>query len=413
MNKNFLIMFSLLIALIVSGPLSRMTGFVIGGADVSVQETVSGKITGLNYKSNLNVSEIQNITAEFTDTGSVPVTSRIELTLYFYNSTRLDPIAYYYDSYVNLLPGEKRSFSVSLMPPSYGTYYIKVRVPYETKVTELWGVFSVSVIYVTPPPIVVIMPQEQGTITFNTQGGGIARLTSEYQKNYDLNPGQSVLISVNAINTGDVALNNLRFSTSTSNLITTEVNPKLLANLDANSSNFFLISLTLPKDIPLGNYPLNFEIMSDRAVERGTINLNVTSAELSIKDDVNRTILNYEYLVSDLEKKMADAISEGLDVTEAQRSLDLAKEGLQRAKEYFLSGDYQAAKDRLDEIKKNFEDVVFQLANARLNLYVTPAFSPLIILLFAILVGIFFFLLLRRRRKDRRPKLLREVGEET
>jgi hypothetical protein len=413
MNKTFLIMFSLLIALILAGPVSRMTGFVISGADVSVQGTISGKITGLNYKSNLNVSEIQNITAEFTNVGSMPIASRIELTLYFYNETRLEPIAYYYDSYVQLLPGDKRSFEISLIPPYYGTYYIKVRVPYETKVTELWGVFSVSVIYITPPPVIVIMPQTQGTVTYNTQGGGISSLTAEYQKSYDLNPGQSQLISVNAINNGDVILYNLRFSTSTSNLITTEVNPKVLSILNANRSNFFLISVTIPKDIPLGVYPLNFEIMSDKAVTTGSISLNITSAEISLKDEVNRTILNYDYLVSDLEKKVADAISEGLDVTEAQKSFDSAKEGLQRAKEYFLTGDYQSARDKLDEIKKDFEDVVFQLANARLNLYVTPAFSPFIILIFAIIVGIIFLFLLRRRRENRRPKLFREVSEET
>jgi LPXTG-motif cell wall-anchored protein len=67
----------------------------------------------------------------------------------------------------------------------------------------------------------------------------------------------------------------------------------------------------------------------------------------------------------------------------------------------------------LDEVKKDFEDVVFQLANAQLKLYAAPAFSPFIIIIAAILIGVIFLVLLRRKREKRRPKLLREVSEET
>ena len=97
----------------------------------------------------------------------------------------------------------------------------------------------------------------------------------------------------------------------------------------------------------------------------------------------------------------------------AQRSFERAKLGLQIAKEYFNSGDYESAKDRLDRVKKDFGDVVFQLANSQLKFYAAPAFSPFLIIIIAILIGIIFLFLLRRKREKRRPKLLREVSEET
>ena len=414
MNKVFLIIFSLTIVLIFINSLSKITGFILGQAEVSIKESLLGKITGLDYKYSLNISDIQNITAEFTNIGSLPLTAKIEITVYYYNETRLDPVAYYYDSYVHLFPGMKRSYKVAFTPPYYGNYYIKVRVPYDTKVTELWGSFTVSFFFPPVPPIIIIIPPSApGEVTYKIIEAGIPRLTAEYQKNYDLNPGQSILISINANNTGEVSLLNLRFSTSTTSLIETEVNPKTLMILRPNTSSLFLLSVTIPKDTPIGVYPLNFEIICDKTIETGTIYLNVTSVEISIRDEVYQTILNYDYLISELEKKISDAIAEGVDVTTAQRSFERAKLSLQIAKDYFNSGDYESARDRLDEVKKDFEDVVFQLANARLKLYAAPAFSPFIIIIVAILMGLIFLILLRRRRERRRPKLLREVSEET
>jgi hypothetical protein len=413
MDKVFLIIISLIVVLIFINPVSKITGLILEEAEVSIKESLVGKITGLDFKSVLNISEVQTITAEFTNIGSLTLTSKIEITIYYYNGTRLDPIAYYYDSYVQLKPGLKRSYKTAFMPPYYGTYYIKVRVPYDTKVTELWGSFSVTFFFPPVPPIIIVVPPAgEGTVTYKIIEAGIPRLTAEYQKNYDLNPGQSILISVNATNTGQVSLLNLRFSTSTTSLIETEINPKTLMILRPNTSSLFLLSVTIPKDTPLGVYPLNFEIICDKTIETGTISLNITSVEISIKDDVYQTILNYDYLISELEKKISDAISEGIDVTNAERSLERAKLGIQIAKEHFYAGNYEDARDRLDEIKKDFEDVVFQLANAQLKFYAAPAFSPFLIIIIAILLAI-IFLYLRSRKKEKRPRLLKEVGEET
>jgi len=414
MNKVFLIIFLLVIALIFINPVSKMTGFILGQAEVSIKESLLGKVTGLDYKYSINISEIQNITAEFTNIGSLPLTSKMEITIYYYNETKLDPVAYYYDSYVNLLPGMKRSYKVTFTPPYYGNYYIKVRVPYDTKVTELWGSFSVTFVFPPVPPIIIIVPPSgTGNITYKILEAGIPRLTAEYQNKYDLNPGQSILIPINANNTGEVSLLNLRFSTSTTSLIETDINPKTLMILRPGTSYLFLLSVTIPADTPIGVYPLNFEIICDKTVETGTISLNVTSVEVSIRDEVYQTILNYDYLVGELEKKISDAIAEGVDVTDAERSLERAKLGLQVAKDYFNSGDYESARNRLDEVKKDFEDVVFQIANAQLKLYAAPAFSPFIIVIVAIIIGLIFLVVLRRRKEKRRPKLLREVSEET
>jgi hypothetical protein len=414
MNKVFLIVISLLLIFTFSHFIFSITGFEITGADVNIEEKIQGMITALAFKPLISITEFQNITAEFTNIGSVPVTQRLEEIVYFYNETKLDPVAYYYDSSVYLAPGMKRAYKTVFTPPYYGTYYIKAKSYYETKITERWGVFSV-VYYATPlPPIVVVVPPSGGgPITYVINEAGVPRLSLEYQKKYDLYPGQSLLISVTAKNTGETELLDLKLSTSISNLINIEVNPKVLPELKVNNSNIFLISLDIPKDIPTGEYPLSFELISDKTMESGSITLNITSREVSIKDEVHQTILNYEYLLNDLEKKISDATSEGLDVSLAQKSFDNAKEGLDKAKEYYDLEEYDKAKEKLDEVKKDFEDIVFQLANAQLKLYIAPAFSPYPIILFAIIIGIIFLFIIRRRRGKKRPKLLREISEET
>jgi len=415
MKSIFLLIASIVLILVFSNSIFNITGLVLGTADINITEKLQGRITALDFQSVINITDTQNITAEFTNIGSLPLTARIEETIYYYNNTKLDPVAYYYDSYVQLLPIMKRSYRTVFTPPYYGTYYIKARVPYETRVTERWGVFSV--IYFVPPvsPIIIIVPSgTMGPISYVTKESGVPKLSAEYQKSYDLYPGQSLLISINAKNTGNITLNDLKLSTSLPSLITSDVNPKVLGDLKIGDSALFLISLNIPKDIPIGVYPLIFEIVSDKIMEPGTILLNITSKEVSIKDEVYQTLLNYEYLLNELEKKISDAIAEGLNITLAQASFDRAKEGVQRARDYYNSGEYEEARSKLDEIKKDFGDTVFQLAHAKLKLrVVAPAFSPFLIIFLAIIVAIIFLFYLRAKKKKKRPKLLGEVSEGT
>ncbi|OGI11554.1 hypothetical protein A3K64_03550 [Candidatus Micrarchaeota archaeon RBG_16_36_9] len=415
MNKVFLLVLSLAIVVILSRFFISITGFSVGEADVSIMDKLQGKITTLVFRSAINISDLQNITTEFTNIGSLPMNARIEENIYYYNATKLDPVAYYYDSSVYLMPIMKRIYKTVFTPPYYGTYYIKVRVPYETKVTEMWGVFSV--VYTAPPPqqiVVVVPPSISGEINYIEKEAKIPKIFLDYQKNYNLYPDQSLLISVNVNNVGNTNIHNLRLSTSTYNLITTEVNPKVVSSLGVNKSVIFLISLSIPKSITPSVYPLDFEAISDNAREIGSISLNVTSLNVSAKDEIYQTILNYDYLMNELEKSITEAVSEGLDVSIAQRSFESAKENLNNAKDYYNSGDYDNAKDKLDKVKKNFEDVVFQLAHAQLRFYVAPAFSPFLIVILAIIAAIMFLVFLKTRKKgEKRPKLLREVSEET
>jgi hypothetical protein len=222
-----------------------------------------------------------------------------------------------------------------------------------------------------------------------------------------------LLISINAKNSGEVDLYDLKMSTSISNMIIIDVNPKVLPFLKVNDSNIFLISLDIPKNMPIGMYPLSFELISDKTMESGSLLLNITSPQVSSKDEVHQTILNYEYLSNELENKISEVAAQGIDVSLANRSFEKAQRELNEAKEYYNSGDYDSAKKKLDEVKKDFEDVVFQLANSQLKLYVAPAFSPYPIIIFIIIVAALFLFVLRSRRKKKRPKLLGEASEET
>ena len=94
--------------------------------------------------------------------------------------------------------------------------------------------------------------------------------------------------------------------------------------------------------------------------------------------------------------------------------LDNAKRNLQRARERFDEEDYEDARDLLDRIKRDLEDVVFELAAISFRVYVYPAYSPflILILLLMILIGIIIAIYLYKKRKMKKPKLIREFTEE-
>ncbi len=87
---------------------------------------------------------MQNITVEFTNTGTEKYTTTIEETIYIYEDGELNSTAQFYDYELNLTPGMRRDFETNYVPPRYGTYYIKVLVNYGNRRTETWGVFRVS-----------------------------------------------------------------------------------------------------------------------------------------------------------------------------------------------------------------------------------------------------------------------------
>lgn len=416
MNKIFLVGIFLVITLLFFYyNVGRITGF--NAFDVSIKERIQGNIL-LNYNSTVNLTEMQNITVEFINTGSTNYSARIELTIYMYNNTSgsLESLATYYDSSVFLNPSERRIFNTVFLPNQVGVYYIKARVPYGFRLAEIWGSFFVTWSYNIQPQVIHVVTSYGGGTIPAQKESIIVNLDLSYKNKYDLYPGQKVLIDVTANNTGTINLHGLKLFSSTTQYINFDVNPKEIYELESKESKIFLISLELSKDIPPGEYDFFFEMIGQEIRKSGTIKLNVTSVAQArpLKEEVNDTILNYEYLIVELDHEIYLATLEGFNTTRAEGYLDDARKNLEKAKELFNEGKYDEARDILDLVKRDLEKVVFELATISFKVYYYPAYSPflILILLLMIIIGLIIFYLLYRKRKKKKPKIIKEFTEE-
>ncbi len=416
-NKIFLIsIFSIIIAfLMFYYNLDGITGFV--GADVSIKSKTDGNIL-LSYDYSVNLTTSQNITAEFVNTGSTSYTARIETTVYYYNNTtgNLNELVTYYDASTFLYPGERQRFTTSFLPLRIGSYYIKVRVPYDAKVGEQWGSFYVYWYWSQTPEIIhVITYPGGGTIPAQTEVG-ITGLELEYKDEIDLYPKQEILLSVDAKNTGTINLHNMKFYSSTTEYIEFEVTPKEIYELGFGEHTIFLISLKVSEDIPEGEYDFYFEVLCLETRRTGNIKLNVTSlAKPPLKDEIYETILNYEYLITELDYEIYLTSSKEFNTSRAERYLDNARRNLKGARECFDEEDYECSRDYLDRVKRDLENVVFELAAISFRVFVYPAYSPflILILLLMILIGaIIVFYLYKKRKKEKKPRIIKEFTEE-
>lgn len=388
-----------------------ITGFYPkGNTTVEVSGLLKGEISALVYRASVEFAQIQDIEVEFTNTGSEAYNVKIEVTLYWNNNSKLQQMAYYYDSEVLLNPGMARTYKISFLPPNLGLYYIKVKVNYDSRVVEKWGAFYV-VYTVTPQPIYIITPSPTPT---PVQEVGPASMGLEYPQNVTIVRGETKLFSILVKNTGNVSLNNVSLYISTSNLIDFEINPKIMPKLLPNNSVIFLISVYTPNTTPEGKYPFDFKVMSDKVREGRSIDLEVTSIPPPIGEDVYNTILNYQYLINEIQHEIDDAASSGIDVRIPQFSLDKAKVALEIARDYYDRGMYEDAKKKLEEVRGYLEDAVLQLALANIVI-IMPSYLQFLFVLILIVIPIIFFVFWKRRKKEKekekKPKLLRSTEE--
>ncbi len=391
-----------------------ITGFVGANFSLNVSEVLKGELL-LSYKEQLEWGEFQPIVVDFLNVGSVNLEEKIEVRIYYNYGGKLQLLAYYYDMQTILKPGESRTYKVNFLPPTIGTYYIKVRVPYDGKVIETWKAFIV--IYIPPPPQVeIITLPAPPSVSAPTEivETGVPRMEIECPENVTITQGESKLLSILVKNTGQVSLKNMRLSVSTSSLFGIEINPKEVFKVSPNETAVFLVLVSVPKQAFVGNYPFDFEVITDKIKEGRRINIEVVSALPPIEEEVREEILNYEYLISEIQAQIDVAASKGLDVSKAQASLDKAKISLEIAKSYYNQGNYYDAKKKLDELRDYIQDAVFQLSLVQIPVYypVFP-FLPLILLLIIIIVMILVIILIRKKKKEekelKRPKLLRGI----
>jgi hypothetical protein len=269
--------------------------------------------------------------------------------------------------------------------------------------------------YIAPTQEVIHIITSYGGGTIPAQREyGVTELELQYNDTVKLYPGQKILLNIRLNNTGTINLHNLKFYSSTTEYIGFEVNPKEIYELGFGESSIYLVSLETSKDTPTGEYEFFFEVIGLETKRSGSINLVVTSEVKSIKGEVYDNILNYQYLIADIDHEMYLASLKGFNTSRAEVYMEDAKEKLKQAKGLYDDGKYEEARDLLDIVKKDLENVVFEIAAVSFMLYTYPAFSPYLILLLLVIIviALVIFLYLYRKRKSRKPRLIKAFTEE-
>ena len=488
--RRFFIVLIIAILLFFSYFLVNLTGFAINNdtIEVSIGEKLNGKLTALSYPSGLWLGQIVDIAAEFQNTGSVNLTTNIEIRVYRYHDNKLNLSATYYDFSKKIVPGSQRIYRVIYFPYADGPYYIQARAPYDGKISELWGAFYVYPLNWTPPiydcptqcvyngytygacrqecqleetenagicsnplypkcccggynlttiststiegnvttsstPFTVpttattsvattSVLTTTSTIGLTTSTIGIPKIEIEYPEEIEIYPGESKFVNIIVNNTGEVSFTRLRLYLSTTRLINTTINPKVVFDLPVGESVIFLVTLDAPSTIPPGEYPFDFELISKEIKAEKSSLIKVLSEEISLKDLVYRTILNYKLLITQIDNEIISMHMKRYDVRLANQSITYAKANLTYAEELYDLEGYEDAWNTLKDVKKNIEDAVFHLGHATLQIRAEPTIFLIIILILPILVTIIFVTYYMLKKKEtERPRLLRNIKQ--
>jgi hypothetical protein len=410
-KAHFAIILLLLIAIFLARNLLSKIGFgVLSMLNVSIKEKISGKLL-LAYQPSIEIGNQQNIYTEFINTGTNPVTEKIEVRVYGYVNGTLKPLAYYYDISVPLAVGMRRGFKSVFVPPSTGLYYIQAKASYDTRVVEVWGAFSVYYPPAQVIPIYVPVPAPAPPVVVPPVVGA-PELALEYPDAVKFYAGEKKLINISVKNVGTAAAHNLKLYISTSSLIDIEVHPKQFPVLDLNKTLIFVVSIGIPSEMQEGIYPLDFEVMNDEGIKKaGKISIQVMLVPPPEEEEIYQKILNYEFLISEIQREINSAFLQGYDVSLANKSLSLARISIEKAKDYLKLKKMKEARKELENVEKNIKDAALQLASALLYIYRPPAILwwLIILIISAIAIGILIYFYMKRKR--RRPKLLQRIEE--
>lgn len=396
--------------------------------DVSVKPAVKIRVSTFSYEQYIyGLGSTTNISVEVENIGSTTYEEKIDLMIK--NST-LDELAHYYDSTTKLDPGERKSFVVFYRPTDYGVYYIHLRVYYaNTKRTESWGVFYV--INSTVNQSVIIVPPSEDTgegightetatsIQAKKEGMRGQPLKKQYLKDLlielpdrvEVPKGDIMVFPARVINIGNSTQYSLRVVSDVENM-SIDFFPKLVSKLQKNESVVFMISVGVPFETAVGLYPLELEFVSDSLRERKKTIINVT--DIGLKEIVYQTILNYKFIIGELEIQIQNSSENGIDVEEMQNRLLKIKMEMAIAENDYLNGRYEESYQKLANIRQSIQK--FMLDFAIINIPVYVSFRALEIIIYTLLVLLLLLLialyLIKRVKKEaQKPKMLREATE--
>lgn len=461
------LVFSILLCLSFYLPLNQTGKGATSEINTSIREKMDIDFTAFNLPSSISIIDNANITIEVTNTGSTTYNST--MTIYVYNlsnGTQLNLLSTYVDSTRVLYPGNSRGQMYIFAPASEGSYFVKGSVRYSVRVKEIWGSFQATGFSQLPPPPPPPPSGNQTNQTNQTQppssggggstgggggagGGGQAQqgngtgggtgtgsgtgtstgtvpITLPSQPPVSIVPSAaavsldfperiiiyrniSSLLGIKVTNTGGATISGLNMYVSTPTLFNTDINPKGKQFIFKNDSLTFLITL-FTSDAPIGEYTLEFKMISGSITKEGAVILDVKEAPSTLKDLIYLRILNYRFLVNDISSQINSLGIKGYDVSVPRRFITAAKDGIDRAQAFYDENENVKAFGELLDVEQNLKDAVFTLGNVAVKLYAVQR-ADYYLLIFVVPV-VLFLIILRRRRKDRRPKLLREAKEE-
>lgn len=399
MNNKMVVAVVMLIAALSVCYINSLTGF-IPAVSVGVAPSSAVQIN-LNFNSSIYYRQSQNITAESLNIGSMPIDQRIEV---YIRDTNLTYLATYLDGYNTLQPGQTRGFQVTYLPNMTGFHWIYVKVPFAVGEQTKWGIF-----YVRPPdPIYVYIGGESsggGTRTVQEKiqhvGPFIIDLEIEYQKDIVMLRQQSYVTPIILRNQGNVELQNisvnLRYILPVVDLI-----PKEIESLPPGASVTLLLYLTVPKEFELGQYPVEFDVMTgNESLATKTITIDIR--ESNLKEEAYMMLTNYMYISHIIEREMLLASIDGKDISNVTGFVESAKQGINEALKMFNKEEYQATIDKLqNDVKPDLEAATRELAKLVAISIILPGFLTYLILILAlILVPLMILLFWRFRKKNK------------
>ncbi len=318
----------------------RVVFSIINSSNNTVHQEVSDPFS-------LSVSEAKRIT--FGWTADVPTGSYSAHAKYVVNGTVLSEIQYNFEVVLIIcIPGETKCFDNEVRVCSYdGTRWLFL---------EYCEYGCSNGACIQPPPA----PQPGIQVS-----KPVANIYVEYPDTVEIPQGVNYTIPLKVVNIGDVILHNLNLSVKHSGNMSVSITSSFVPVLDINSSVIFSIEVSVPYNMPIGEYWIDWEISAEEISKKGRIIANITVTSLKAKCE--ELISHYSWLLDYMEKEIKIAEFEGADVTKLKKLIDEARDDFDIAKKFYSFGMYLESLEKLESVRKKIEYIVIELKKAKIE----------------------------------------------
>lgn len=395
--------------------------------NISIAPLDDGYISYFGFPEEITQYSRMNITVEFTNSGSTTYTKKTELDIYGMVGENFTVLYNRSGGTSSLNPGSRSLENLRYTPLEYGWFWIRIQVHYTNKTANAWGVFYVKPYYdlvypPTNPPsegggggsggsyeeiirtIQLKNPPKEKTLPEKIIDVGKKDMDLSYPDKIYITPGDSAVAYVIINNKGTMPLRDLRVFGQINGDIAIDVQPRRVSELYGNNSAVFMITLDTTPDIAEGPYSLDFTAHTDKMDDYGRIDVEVSKANLD--DSLERTILNYQYLIIKLEEEIDGLNTAKKNTDKAVPYINEAKNTLKLARDALDAKDYEKTRDSLKKTRNALINAVMEIALARgdkLLVVMAPTIWLLIILLIIMMITA-VMLYMHKRDKEKAKK---------